>query len=113
MEKVIETTFKQVLSNLHKVDNWETCVLVMEYYNREPGVGYKAYCTNKSGQNVDIDADVNYDFLFLYKIIEWNRENATSSNLWNKAQFSLNIKGSFEIKTWWDEEFQKKLYNED
>lgn len=112
MEQLIETTFKQVLKSLHKVDNWEICVLVMEYYNQEPGVGYSAYCINTNGQTIDIDADVNYDFLFLYKIIDWNKENAIINNLWNKAQFSLNNEGNFEIKTWWDEEFQKRLYGE-
>ncbi len=43
----------------------------------------------------------------------WNAETLNTPERWNKAQSTIYKDGRIEIKSWWDAEFQKSLYNTD
>jgi len=111
-----EETFnklKEITKNLPDIPNYKSKVLLMEIYDKEQGNGFSAYCIDENNAIFGIDADIDYEFSFNEKIAEWHKETSIRENRWNKAEFTVYKDGRYEVKTWWDSEFQISLYGED
>lgn len=53
-------------------------------------------------------ASYNNAFELRSLIFDWQEKTIYSP--WNKATFTTYANGKYEIKTWWDEDFQKSLH---
>jgi hypothetical protein len=78
----------------------------IEFYDKEQGYGLK-------GEYFDINDSFTGYLSFKGKIdildehiLSWH----LNSEKWNKAEFTVYKDGRYEVKTWWDAEFQKSLY---
>lgn len=105
--------FKEITEALSVPQNWQSISLLMEIYEREPGNGFTATYVNSEGEKSSIDADVQYNFMFNFEIFSWHKETSIGENRWNKAEFTVNKNGTYEVKTWWDADLQKSLYGDE
>src|SRR6218665_2134662 len=94
-DKEVIERFKIITDSLEKADNWKSVTLQMEVYEREPGNGFIAWCIDNDGNTINIDADVQYEFMFNFKIFSWHKETSIGENRWNKAEFTVIKDGQF------------------
>ena len=84
----------------------------LEYYNKEDGYGIQGDCINFDSEFIQF---MNYSGGINDNLSEpirtWNYELANTSERWNKARIIVFRDGRTEVKSWWDEDFQKSLYS--
>ncbi|WP_273215125.1 hypothetical protein [Runella zeae] len=80
----------------------------IEFYSEEHGSGLQGDYYDKEGLFIKY-ADYRDCTNILGFITEW-KSDLKENKKWNKSQFTTFKNGHFEVKTWWDEDFQKELY---
>ncbi len=101
----LKEIFQQLL-----IENINTLVVEIDYYTEEKGFGIKGNTFNNEGLHLsylDFDAEIVWNISDI--LIEW-QNGIYEEQRWNKAIFTTYSDGHFEVKTWWDEDFQKELY---
>lgn len=98
------TVFNEIISK----------TIIVEYYTIEKGGSLDSILHLQNG---DIITFRDFDTSFIWSI--WSLINlyfnatSYSTNRWNKAEFTVYKDGRYDVKTWWDSEFQISLYGED
>ncbi|MDI9867733.1 hypothetical protein [Flectobacillus roseus] len=85
----------------------------IEIFTNEKGSGITGECFDSNNLKVSyLDVfELNHDFNDW--IQEWFNMSGISQNRWNKAELTVYKDGKYEVRTWWDSEFQILLYGED
>ena len=82
----------------------------IDFYTREIGFRIQGDGLDSSGCFVKY---MNYgdlsDFIST-AIHSWNFKTINTPGRWNKSRFVVYKDGRTEVKTWWDQEFQRSLY---
>ncbi len=85
----------------------------IEIFTVEEGCGLEGNCFDFSSSITSSLKVSKLDTDILDWIVEWHKSTSLGSNRWNKAGFTVYKDGRYEVKTWWDSEFQISLYGED
>jgi hypothetical protein len=82
----------------------------VEFYTREPGFGLQGdyldeqgnfICYANCSELVDSIGEIVY---------AWNKVTLATEEQWNKAQFIVYRTGKNQMRSWWDQRFQEKIY---
>ncbi|MDI9858339.1 hypothetical protein [Flectobacillus roseus] len=108
---------ERICQNIVSVFDEETYYVKfkLEIYTQGDGLGYHGICfdlqniaiTKYSLDTKKLDDNIN---MWLW---DWWNQTCSSENRWNKAELTVYKDGKYEVRTWWDSEFQILLYGED
>ena len=92
----------------------EAITIIEEYYTVEKGGAIDAILhLNHGDKKTFRDFETTFIWNLQLLISAYFDVTSLDSNRWNKAEFTVYKDGRYEVKTWWDSEFQISLYGED
>lgn len=108
-----ESYFSSIREKLNKFlkNEFDEVVVSIKYFTKERALNFKI-THNYKGDKFNTDVGKLFEEgLFIDEEIENWYENTYHMKNWNVAIYKLFKDGQYESKTWWDEEFQKSIYN--
>lgn len=102
-------TIKNEILLVADINSYYTKVQI-EIYTLEDGSGIWGECFSKEGEKIASLIVSKLSLEFDRLIAEWNAVTSLNDNKWNKAEITIYRNGAYELRTWWDVEFQKCLY---
>ncbi|WP_028664766.1 hypothetical protein [Runella zeae] len=104
LEQINEVFFAMLDTNIYKL------VTDIAFYNREQEFGLQGDFFDSHERFLAYASYKGKAFLINESILKWQSDALQLNTPWNKAIFTTYSDGHFEVKTWWDEDFQKQLY---